>query len=318
MLRIVAQDWHGQLTLTRSLKTPGSRNAFYSRVKAGEFARVCRGAYVPRELWATSSVRVRHLLRVRAVAALSNEELVFSHYSATALWRLPLVGQWPARVHTVTALAPGGLSNRAIVRHAQGLPGIVDLVDGLNVVGIARTVIEMAAVCPFPAAVAIADAALRRSAHPIDGVPRTLITHDDLKREATGLALRHSSAKVARVIQFADAAADLPGESLSRVNMHVAGIPVPQLQAPLRGASGKLYFVDFWWPQFRLIGEFDGKDKYKNPQYLRGRTPEQALYDEKLREDDLRAAGHGMTRWKWEVAISPTKLAAHLYRAGLR
>lgn len=318
MLRIVAQDWYDQLTLTRSLVTPGSRNAFYSRVKAGEFARVCRGAYVPRELWETSSARGRHFLRVRAVAALSREELVFSHYSATALWRLPLVGQWPARVHTVTPLAPGGLSNRAIIRHAQGVPAIVDLVEGLNVAGIARTVIDMATVCPFPAAVAIADAALRRTEYPVDGVPRTFITRDDLNREARALALRHSSAKVGRVIEFADAAADLPGESLSRVNMHVAGIPAPQLQAPLRGASGKLYFVDFWWPDFNLIGEFDGKDKYMNPKYLRGRTSEQALYDEKLREDDLRAAGHGMTRWKWEVAISPTKLAAHLYRAGLR
>lgn len=318
MLRIVAQDWHDQLTLTRNLVTPGVRNAFYTRVKAGEFARVCRGAYVPRELWETSSARGRHLLRVRAVAAMSGEELVFSHHSATALWQLPLVGHWPGRVHTVTPLAPGGLSNRVIVRHARGLPSVVELVDGLNVVGLAHTVIDMAAVSPFPAAVAIADAALRRTEHPLDGMPRSVLTSADLVREASRLALRHSSAKVRRVVEFADAAADLPGESLSRVNMHLAGIPAPRLQVRLQGASGKWYFVDFWWPSFNLIGEFDGKDKYQNPKYLRGRTSDQAVYEEKLREDDLRAAGHGMTRWKWDVAISPTKLAAQLYKAGLR
>jgi hypothetical protein len=90
------------------------------------------------------------------------------------------------------------------------------------------------------------------------------------------------------------------------------------LQVELLGASGRRYIVDFWWPEFDVIGEFDGEDKYRNPVYLRGRTPEQALLDEKEREDDLRAAGHGMVRWKWDVARSPRLLAMKLNRAGVR
>jgi hypothetical protein len=164
----------------------------------------------------------------------------------------------------------------------------------------------------------MADAALRRAEHPVDGIPAVAVTKEDLLVESRRLAVRQSSAKVARVIEFANAAADRPGESLSRVSMHQAGMSAPELQKELFGASGRRYFVDFWWAEHGLIGEFDGRDKYRNPLFLRGRTPEQALLDEKDREDDLRAAGHGMVRWGWDVARSPNRLALRLARAGLR
>ena len=93
---------------------------------------------------------------------------------------------------------------------------------------------------------------------------------------------------------------------------------MPQLQVAIEGASGQVYIVDFWWPEFNMIGEFDGNAKYTDPEFLRGRTPEQALIDEKRREDDLRAAGHGMTRWHWQIACSLNRLRAHLLAAGIR
>lgn len=318
MLKLVAQEWHDQLTLTRRLTTPGERNAFYASVHAGKFVRVGRGAYVPGGVWNEASAEGRYRLKVNAVAAMSRVDLLFSHYSAAVLWRLPLVGPWPGRVHTLGPESQGGLSNRHVVRHTQSLPEVIEEIDGLNLTGLARTVVDMAAACSFPSAVAIADAALRRAQHPVPALPGMSISRDYLVRNACRLALRHSTAKVRKVIEFADGAADRPGESISRVSMHVAGVSAPRLQAPLRGASGKQYWVDFWWPQFKVIGEFDGKDKYQNPVFLRGRTPEQALYDEKLREDDLRDAGHGMVRWNWNVACSPRLLATKLYRAGVR
>jgi hypothetical protein len=42
------------------------------------------------------------------------------------------------------------------------------------------------------------------------------------------------------------------------------------------------------------------------------------VIDEKVREDDLRAARHGMSRWDWTKAVSPRLLSAHLIAAGLR
>ena len=120
------------------------------------------------------------------------------------------------------------------------------------------------------------------------------------------------------MIDFADPRADRPGESLSRVSILRTGLTGPDLQVHLRGASGRSYTVDFYWPEFDVIGEFDGRVKYTDPEFLRGGTAEQAVYDEKLREDDLRAVPHAFTRWKWSTALSPAALGALLRRAGVR
>ena len=80
----------------------------------------------------------------------------------------------------------------------------------------------------------------------------------------------HGGSTARRAIEFADAVADRPGESVSRANMQCSGISRPQLQVALAGASGLVYIVDFWWPEFDMIGEFDGNREYTDPAFLRG------------------------------------------------
>jgi hypothetical protein len=317
MLTYIAEDWRDGLVLAREQVNLGARSDFYSRVQKGDLVAVARGAYVTRQAWAQLGPDSRYRARVKAIAALSPRRLVFSHHSAAALWRLPIIGHWPNQVHVIVGRSGGGRSSPTIARHTVGIPTDLETIDGLVVATLARTVVDCAKLLEFAPAVAMADAALRRAEHPIDGTPATSLASCDLVREASSLDLRQSSAKVARVIEFADGAADRPGESLSRVGMLRAGITMPRLQVELFGASGRRYVVDFWWPEFGVIGEFDGKDKYRNPVFLRGRTPEQALLDEKDREDDLRAAGHAMVRWGWSVALSPQLLAGKLNRAGV-
>jgi hypothetical protein len=45
-----------------------------------------------------------------------------------------------------------------------------------------------------------------------------------------------------------------------------------------------------------VAGEFDGIDKYLKPEFLKGRTAAQAVVEEKLREDRIRATGAGVVR----------------------
>jgi hypothetical protein len=312
------QELVGELVFTRELSTAGVRAAFFARVRSGDYVAVIRGAYVRAKAWSEIDDRARYHVKVMAAAELYVEPLVFSHHSAAALWHLPMVGAWPAQLHAVVPLAAGGRSNHTLIRHTVGVPAELAQIGGLLETSLARTVIDVARVETFAQAVTTMDAALYRTAHPLDGLPRTLLRHADLYRELAGVPLRHGTAKIREAINFADAAADRPGESMSRVSMRSAGVTIPQLQVPMRGASGRGYFVDFWWPRFNVIGEFDGFDKYTNPDFLRGRSSERAVYDEKLREDDLRAAGHGMSRWGWKVAISPRLLATHLAVAGVR
>lgn len=144
------------------------------------------------------------------------------------------------------------------------------------------------------------------------------VGREALRRELRAFPLRQGTAAALRVIEFADGRADRPGESLSRVTMHRAGIPKPQLQTRLAGVSGRQYPVDFWWPEFDTIGEFDGRYKYSDPRFLGGRTPEQALYDEKLREDDLRGLHRGFARWNFAIAASVSRLRDRLAAAGVR
>ena len=82
---------------------------------------------------------------------------------------------------------------------------------------------------------------------------------------------------------------------------------MPELQVEMQGASGRWYIVDFWWPKFNVIGEFDGRFTYSDPAFLTGLTPDQVLYDETLREDDLRAARHGLTCRRGQPVIESSR-----------
>lgn len=311
-------DWLHDLIVVRDFRTPHSLAAFVRKVRRGSYVSLARGVYVDAERWAGADRHQRYRARVVAISALCAPETpLFSHESAAAMWRLPKVGGWPERVHVIEDASPGGRSTRSIARHTVGLPDGFAVIEGIRVTTLARTVIDLATRDNFGPAVAIADAALRRGSLVDARFPQAVVTRVELEAELARIPLRQGRRKAARVVKFADGLADRPGESMSRANMYLAGLEMPQLQQPMIGASGKRYAVDFWWPRLRLIGEFDGKYKYSDEEFLKGRSPAQALYDEKLREDDLRAAGNGMSRWNWEVALSPQRLAALLLAAGV-
>lgn len=120
------------------------------------------------------------------------------------------------------------------------------------------------------------------------------------------------------MIDFGDGDAGSAGESVSRVQIFESGFTMPVLQQRFDDESGLIGFVDFWWPEFHLIGEFDGLKKYKEAEILAGRTSGEAVADEKIREDRLRATGEGMSRWIWRTLSPVGQLAAQLRRAGLR
>jgi hypothetical protein len=293
------------------------RRQLARRFGRGEVVKLHRGAYVESALWAGLDEGARHRAKALAVALHFDDGAIFTHLTGAAFWRLPRIGQWPTVPH-IAGPVDGASRTAAFARHGLGIPPAVERIDDLNVSTLGATIIDVATTVGFAHAVVLADAALRRTAHPLVGVPSTALVRGDLLTELERVSPTHGATKAQRVIEFADGRADRPGESLSRVSMRRARLTPPDLQVSLRGASGKSYDVDFWWEEFNVIGEFDGKYKYTDPAYMNGRTPEQVLYDEKVREDDLRAASHGFSRWPWATAISPALLRAHLARSGIR
>ena len=61
----------------------------------GHLVRVIRGVYVRRPEWEALSARDRHALRVVEHVSRLSGHVVASHWSAAALWGLPVVDCWP-------------------------------------------------------------------------------------------------------------------------------------------------------------------------------------------------------------------------------
>ena len=102
------------------------------------------------------------------------------------------------------------------------------------------------------------------------------------------------------VSDFADGRAQLPGESVSRIQLFRLGFESPELQVPVDGPGGSRYFVDFGLKGIRVFGEFDGQGKYRDEALRSGKPLEQVLLEEKRREDWIR----GTTQWRfarWEA-----------------
>jgi hypothetical protein len=69
--------------------------------------------------------------------------------------------------------------------------------------------------------------------------------------------------------------------------------------------------------RIRAAGESDGVVKYVRPDYLRGRTTWQAVVDEKLTEDRIRASGITVVRWVWAELGTPGQLERKVAAAGV-
>jgi hypothetical protein len=277
----------------------------------GGLIRVVRGVAVPAELWLGWSDAERYRARIHGIAATTSRALVFSHAAAATLWRAPWFGPRPQTID-VTFPGMGGRSTSLIRAHGTLEEAVV--IDGLLVTPLARTVVDVALSSSLEAAVVVADSVLaaRRS----DQLFRPeKVTRLDLLRECERVPLRHGSARARAAVEFADALSGSPGESVSRVSLRRIGAPAPVLQQTFPAPQGREWSVDFWWPEFALIGEFDGIGKYlRDP--VAGSVAD-AVIAEKWREDGLRALGPRVTRWGWSTAVSRARLRAQLADAGL-
>ncbi|MDO5503877.1 MAG: hypothetical protein Q4G67_11950, partial [Actinomycetia bacterium] len=116
------------------------------------------------------------------------------------------------------------------------------------------------------------------------------------------------------VVDFADPLSGSPGESLSRLQMFRANFARPVLQAEYRDELGIMR------PDFDLgpiLGEFDGKLKYRVPEGASAEEAGEVVWREKQREDRLRRF-KPVGRWVWSTARTEGALARLLMSMGLR
>ncbi|MBJ8343422.1 hypothetical protein [Antrihabitans sp. YC2-6] len=274
--------------------------------RRGELQAICRGAFVrPDDLDRSDSV-THHRWLTQAIARASKKPVVISHVSAAVLHALALWNPLLARVHvTLDAKSGGRVSPRRHTHIASLEPTDVTLVDGLAVTTVARTVVDYARTEVFEKAVVLGDSALHRQ----------LVTPDELAESLGAVAHLNGASRAARAIAFMDGRSESVGESRSRVLIHRAHLPKPDLQRVIFDSSGvAIARGDFFFEEFCTVGEFDGHGKYTD--LLRpGQTTEQALIEEKWREDDIRSTGAAVARWNWSHLADPKIVVAKLERA---
>lgn len=268
-----------------------SRREVENLVADGTLARVRRGAYTR----PTSAPEHAYLAEVHA-ALVERPDAVLTGAAALVVLGLPLLFV-PSTIHVATRRRGGSGRRSRLTPVAVNPAGRPTVTDGIATAGPAAAILDTARLESLATAVAAADAALARG----------LVSRDDLAGALTGLGPVRGLGRARTCVELATPESGSPGESWSAVVLHRHGIPRPRRQAPFRDDDGFVGRVDFWWDDARVVGEFDGKVKYgrANPSH---RPPEDVLWDEKRREDRLRAIGESVVRWTTDDLYRPTRL----------
>lgn len=296
-----------ELIFVRALDSSVTRSRLYRQAHVGELSMVTRGVYLEASRWIALTKYQRHRAAMVAVAAL-RPEIVFSHRSAAVAWSLPVNGPLPTVPEFLTSLGHGGRSDRSTSAHRSIRPFERVLRSGLPTTPLARTLLDVARRLPASLSVPMLDHCLRT-----EQISKKHLFEEWISGTHIGSKRAHAA------IVLADGQVMSVGESWSRVQFDSFGIPQPELQVPFYDDLGLIGYVDFWWPGFNAIGEFDGHGKYLREEFLHGQTPGEAVIAEKHREDRLRATQTepSVGRWGWTDLSHPAALRRELARIGV-
>ncbi|GAA1576557.1 type IV toxin-antitoxin system AbiEi family antitoxin domain-containing protein [Kribbella sancticallisti] len=291
----------GWFDRTDALAAGYSDTEIRSRVRAGRWVRLCRGAYAelrPGEesLANWDRVQWRHLRAAKAVYHRLGGRAVVSHQSALLLHGLEAGGLDLTRIH-VTRLTGHGRADASVVQHSPR-PEVVDPVEvgGVLATPGPRSVVEAIRYARYPIAVSVVDEALRK----------VIASRDQLADALALFAGRVGIGTANRAVEFGDGRSESVGESRLRVLLSDLGLPPPIPQVEIRDESARLIGrVDFLLERWGLIIEFDGVLKYG------GRTSA-ALVAEKAREDRLRDLGYEVVRVIWAELAQPAEVVRRI------
>ena len=279
-------------------------------IRSGHLVLVRKGVLIGRRRLEVDGVERAHALSTEiAIAALRGGSPAHACLgSAAVLQRLDRLGRPPQRVRLYRERG-GPWRDADVAVLVCTLPSEhLESVQGIPTTTRARTAVDLGRWVTFKSAVVVMDSALRlgSSRKDLDAV---------IARCRRWPGIRNARAAA----QFADGRAATPLESISRVAFRALGVPQPELQATLAWDEwgNPRIIVDFYWPEFRVVGEADGMLKYDV-------EPGQSdpLRAEKLRQEELEGMGYIVVRWTWDdIWRRPDWVAARLrnaFREGTR
>ena len=276
LLRATADRQYGVFTAAQAVRAGHGHDEIRVLLSSGTWVRLRRGVYTTAEDLARRGREDHRIACWSALLFLGRPGAVVSHSSAARLHGLPV---WSGIDTTVRLTDPVlWRAGRGLRVNAAGIgPDEAVRIGGLPITSVARTLVDCAREWDLDDAVVAMDAAL------LAGLTRA--------RELRGaLVGQHSwpgTARARRAVGLADGRAESPLESRGRLRLVGAGLTPDELQVEIRVEGRLVAVADAWYEKAALVVEFDGRVKYTDP--WRGRDPRQVLWEEKRREDELRA-----------------------------
>ncbi|MDF6099729.1 hypothetical protein P9A14_04980 [Gordonia hongkongensis] len=288
-------DRHGLIRREATLRAGIGDGVVTAAVARGALVRLAPGVWIAASAEFDGPDGADRLYRKRSIAVATSARdrgvATLSHQSAAALLGLATLHPQRETVHlTKPSSSSGGFvrGHRHVHNGPLGRDETV-VVEGVLVTRAERTAVDIAMSGDFAQALVVFDQALRMGADP--GLMSAMVDSRAGWRNV-GVARQ--------ALDVADARAESVGESWSRAQMVLAGLPTPRLQHTFQTPHGEAR-ADFDWDG-RIIGEFDGLQKYGL--VVPGESPRDVLIREKQREDALRAQGIVVIRWTWATLES--------------
>jgi hypothetical protein len=280
---------HGLITRPEALDLGVSPLDIAYLIRCGEWVIVRRGVYAEAQLWHSLDEHAgQPLLRARAALRKMRRTWVLSHDSAAHAMGMAIVSPEDPFVHITRPGFTGAWTEFGVKHHlARYLPEQVKVVDGLQVLDLARTAVDIARERGIEHGVAACDSAMRM------GTPRSALVEAYVPMRSWA-GVRSSRAAV----DLADPGAQNPNESLGRMLVTELGYGRPETQFPLM-IEGRVIWCDIRVGNH--IFEVDGRVKYLPPERggVATKRIEDVLWEEKKRERLIRAEGLGVSRILW-------------------
>jgi hypothetical protein len=232
-------------------------------------------------------------------AARSCTGSAISHRSAGLFYRVPLYECAPFIPDlTVQPGCTGDVAGALLHRATMRPEDIVEL-DGALVTSAARTVFDLSRHLPLYTAVAALDFALHEG----------LTSRAELVEMIELCDNWPKIRRARRALELAEERTESVLESISRLVMSELNIPAPRPQTTVYNSAGVFCGrVDFYWDEFGVFGEADGRLKYKDG--------DDSLIAEKDRQDELEDLGLVAVRWGWQHATRQVNVLARRLQHG--
>lgn len=295
----------GYFTRRQALAHGETDQSLQAAVRAGVLVRIRYGVYAPASGLEELDDEARHLLLAHACVAQQRGRVALAGPTAALSHGYDVFGHDLRIVHLARLDRGSARRESGIVHHRLGAETALDVQarGEVLVVSPQDAVWQTALLSGLEGGVVTTDSALHR--HPQLAVPLA---------EVVARSLTQPGSRTARLaLRLARKESESPGESLTRMACYRHGIPAPLLQHEVVDHGGRLVGrADFYWEDFRLLGEFDGRIKYGRLR-RKGESADDAVVREKQREDEMRATACGMARFMWSE-VQPGSTSRRLLR----